>query len=193
MSSDWSVSEWICDLRSDSDSDAAAQKLWERYFEKLVKLARRNLQHTSRRISDEEDVALSAFKSLCLGVERNRFPQLKDRQNLWKLLITITVRKARDQARYAGARKRDNGRVESHPEIAQIVGDEPTPEFAAQVSEQTQRILDWAPSPKEKQVLVWMLEGFTDAEIADKLGCARVTVWRTRNRIRARLEQETLS
>ena len=191
MSSDWSVSEWICDLRSDSDSDTAAQKLWERYFEKLVQLARRNLQHAPRHSGDEEDVALSAFKSLCLGVEENRFPQLKDRQNLWKLLITLTVRKAQDQLRYLGAQKRDAGRLEDQFVIARIVGVEPTPEFAAQLSEETQLMLDQASSENERRMLVWMLEGYTDTEIAKKLGCARMTVWRTRNRIRANLEQES--
>ncbi len=78
-------------------------------------------------------------------------------------------------------------------DIEQIVGDEPTPQFAAQLSEETKRILDQAPTEKGRQMLVWMLEGHTDFEIAEKIGCARVTVWRTRNRIRARLEQESSS
>ncbi len=36
---------------------AAANALWEHYFEKLVRLARRKLDGMPRRMADEEDVA----------------------------------------------------------------------------------------------------------------------------------------
>jgi hypothetical protein len=58
------------------------------------------LRATSRRVADEEDVALSAFDSFCAGAERGRFPDLKDRDNLWALLVTITARKAADLAQH---------------------------------------------------------------------------------------------
>src|SRR5262249_15198784 len=64
---------------------AAAQKLWEGYFQKMVGLARQKLQGLPRRAADEEDVALSAFNSFCLGAGAGRFPQLSDRDSLWPL------------------------------------------------------------------------------------------------------------
>ena len=48
---------------------------------------------TCRRAADEEDVALSAFDSFCRGAEQGRFPQLDGRDDLWHLLVVITVRK----------------------------------------------------------------------------------------------------
>jgi hypothetical protein len=55
------------------DSQAAAG-LWQRYFDRLVEVARGKLRHAPRRAADEEDVALSAFDSLCRGVAAGRFP-----------------------------------------------------------------------------------------------------------------------
>ena len=74
----------------------ATRKLWERYFAELVRLARARLRDAPRVVADEEDAALSAFDSLCRGAGQGRFPQLDDRSDLWKVLVTITARKAAD-------------------------------------------------------------------------------------------------
>ena len=100
---DGSVTGWIGDLRVGGDS--AAQHLWERYFHRLVHLARARFHSTRRTgvIEDEEDVALSAFDSFCRGVALGRYPQLDNREDLWRLLVVITIRKIRRQF---GARRR---------------------------------------------------------------------------------------
>ena len=56
--------------------ESAVQQLWQRYFHRLVALARQKLQSAPRRVGDEEDVALSAFASFCRAAEAGRFPQL---------------------------------------------------------------------------------------------------------------------
>src|SRR5262245_43324907 len=61
MPSAGSVTHWLGLLRA--GDHAAAQPLWERYFSRLVGLARAKLQGLPRRAADEEDVALSAFDS----------------------------------------------------------------------------------------------------------------------------------
>src|SRR2546423_1031621 len=75
---------------------SAAQQLWERYFHRLVGLARSKLRGTARRAADEEDVALSAFDSFYRRAELKKFPRLDDRDDLWQLLVVITLRKAID-------------------------------------------------------------------------------------------------
>ena len=92
MSSDGSITRWIGQLQA--GDPAAAQPLWERYFRHLVDLARRKLLGARPQGADEEDVALSAFDSFCRGLKRGRFPELQDRDNLWKLLVVLTARKA---------------------------------------------------------------------------------------------------
>ncbi len=90
---DGSVTKWIGDLKGGGDS--AAQHLWERYFERLVQLARVRLRAARRAgtIEDEEDAALSAFDSFCRGAASGRFPHVADRDDLWRLLVVMTVRK----------------------------------------------------------------------------------------------------
>src|SRR5207244_594392 len=77
----------------------AAQPLWERYFPRLVGMARKKLREAPRRAADEEDVALSAFDSFCRGAAQGRFPNLEDRNDLWRVLLLLTARKASHQIR----------------------------------------------------------------------------------------------
>src|SRR6516225_2636275 len=109
MSSAGSVTDWLGLLKG-GDS-AAAQRLWESYFRRLVGLARAALKDTPRRAADEEDVALSAFDSFCRGAAQGRFPQLLDRGDLWQLLMVLTTRKAFHLARHERRQKRGGGRV----------------------------------------------------------------------------------
>jgi DNA-directed RNA polymerase specialized sigma24 family protein len=194
VSLDNSVMIWIGRLR-EGDRDAA-QKLWEDYFQRLVGLARKKLQGVPRRMADEEDVAISAFDSFCQGVRGNRFPQLNDREDLWHLLVTITARKAVDLRHYASRKKRGGGVV--HVEDAdvaagddalmdQIVGREPTPEFAAQVAEECQRLLAALDDPELRSVALWKMEGYTNEEIAEGLACVPRTVERKLKLIRCLL------
>ena len=98
-----SVTSWIAGLKQGDEDSAHA--LWQRYFEKLVRLAREHLGDGSRRVADEQDVAVSAFKSLC------DFAALADREELWRLLTTITASKAGQQSRHFARQKRGSGDV----------------------------------------------------------------------------------
>ena len=112
MSSEGSVTRWITALK-DGD-EAAAQPLWERYYRRLVSLARQKLPNARRRQADEEDVVQSAFHSFFQGVARGRFPQLHDRDNLWRLLVVITARKALDQIAQEHSKRRGGGTVQAN-------------------------------------------------------------------------------
>ena len=108
------VTQWIAKLgRGDAD---AARLLWQHYFSKLVEYARHRLAVVPRRAIDEEDVALSAMNSFCQGMAKHRFDQVNDRNDLWKLLVTITARKAwrSDAATMpTSAAREDPGRIGS--------------------------------------------------------------------------------
>src|SRR5262245_852190 len=108
MSSPGSVSHWIASLK-EGDS-AAAQPLWERYYRRLLALARKKLRASRRRAAaDEEDVVQNAFHSFFRAVADGRFPQLDDRDSLWRLLVTITARKAIRQHLHEHRQKRGGG------------------------------------------------------------------------------------
>jgi DNA-directed RNA polymerase specialized sigma24 family protein len=175
---------------------AAAQPLWDRYYPRLVGLARERLRGTSRRVADEEDVALSAFDSFCRGAEQGRFPQLKDRDGLWALLVLITVRKCADLVKYNLRERRGGGQVHGDSAFAgrdgdggaggldEIASDDPSPDIAAQLAEELQGLLDRLGSDELRSIAVWKLEGHTNAEIAERLGCAGVSVERRLRLIR---------
>src|SRR5262245_28926422 len=186
MSSEGSVTRWVAALKAGDTK--AAQPLWERYYRRRVALAGQKLQSSRRRAADEEDVVQSAFRSFFRGVARGRFPQLNDRDHLWRLLVVITARKALNQLAHEQALRRGGCAVPSEslissggPEgddaaIEQVVGDEPTPEFAAQVAEEYERLLDRLGDESLRRVAVWKMEGHTNDEIAVKLDCSKRTV-----------------
>ena len=201
MAADESITRWIALLKE--GDPAAAQQLWERYFRRLVGLAREKLGGAPRRVADEEDVALSAFDSFCRAAGRGRFPQLTDRDDLWHLLFVITERKAADLVGYNRRRKRGGGvvlgesglvgpasRAEADTGLDQFPGDEPSPEFAAQVAEEYQRLLRGLADPELEAVALWKMEGYSVEEIAAKLGCAARSVKRKLRLIREIWERE---
>lgn len=200
MSSAETVHAWIAGLKA--GDPAAAQKLWEDYFQRLVRVARRKLRGAPRRMADEEDVALSALASFCRGARRDRFPSLADRNDLWALLVVIAARKAYSLMRYQRRDKRGGGLVRGESALAgdgssaggagmaQVTGPEPTPAFAAQVSEECRRLLGCLASPDLEAIAQWKLEGYTNEEIADRLGRSLGTVERKLRLIRTIWEKE---
>jgi DNA-directed RNA polymerase specialized sigma24 family protein len=198
---DNSVTQWIQQLKA--GDRAGVQQLWERFFRRLIGLARKKLQNAPRRVADEEDVALSAFDSFCRGAEEGRFAQLQDRDNLWPLLMVITTRKAHDQIQHQQRKKRGGGQVMGESGLAgppggergleQMLGQEPTPEFAAEVAEQCDRLLRLLPDDEMRAVAVWKMEGYTNEEIAARLDCVPRTVERKLRVIRSAWEHEGTS
>jgi DNA-directed RNA polymerase specialized sigma24 family protein len=189
-----SVTHWIGALKA--GDDAAAQRLWERYFGELVRLARAKLGAIPRVEADEEDIALSAFHSFFQGAARGRFPRLDDRHDLWSLLVTITARKALDQAERQRRKKRGGGRVRGESDLAggspqtreavleQVMGREPTPAFAALVADECRRLLEALGDETLRRIALLRMEGYADPEIAARLGCGLRAVGRKLDLIR---------
>ena len=191
---DAEFSDWIDRLRQ-GDS-RAAQAVWESYFDRLVSLSRQRLASLPRRVADEEDVALSALKSFCQGVAADRFPKLDDRHDLWRVLVTITVRKILAERRRQMSQKRGAGKVRGEsafatpgaevdegPGIGQVLGREPSPELATMMAEEVGNRLGQLDEPFQQIVLLKM-EGFTNCEIAERLDVALRTVERRLDQIR---------
>jgi DNA-directed RNA polymerase specialized sigma24 family protein len=188
-----SVTQWIHQLKN--GDPAAAQALWEHYFHRLVTLARARLRGTPCRVADQEDVALSAFDSFCRGLRQGRFPQLLDRDNLWELLIVITARKAINQIQRERRQKRGGGAVRGDSAFgppddsgeagfAGLQGNEPSPDFAAEIAEAYQRLLHKLGDDELRRIAVCKLEGWTNSDIAEQLGCAISTIERRLRLIR---------
>ena len=180
--SDDTVTQWIAGL--EVADGAAAQRIWERYFNRLIPLVRRKLNSSVRPMADEEDVVLCAFETLFRNAAEGRFPHLRDRDDLWKLLLTITDRKAKDHHKHATRQKRGGGRVAGEADLASLnasrsrkldemgVSPQPSPEFAAQLAEEVQRLLDELQDETLRRVATMKMDGSTNDEIASALGCS---------------------
>jgi RNA polymerase sigma factor (sigma-70 family) len=196
MAQEGSVSRWLGPLQQ--GDPAAVQQLWERYFLSLVKLARQRLRPAPPRGADAEDVALSAFDSFCRNAEQGRFPELHDRDNLWRVLAVITARKAARLLRDEGRQKRGGPAHAADPAVTedpealleQVFSREPSPELAAQVTEEYERLLRLLGDEQLRQVAVWRMEGHTVEEIAARAGCAPRSVKRKLHSIRLLWENE---
>jgi RNA polymerase sigma factor (sigma-70 family) len=168
---------------------AAAEELWDSYIHRLVALARLRLGGMARRAADEEDVALSAFDSLCRRAEGGRFARLTDRDDLWRILVLITERKAIDLMRREGRQSRGDGRVVAFSDVESqrpddVVDPGPTPEFAAQVLDEFRELLERLGDDSLRSVALAKMEGYTNKQIADRLGCIEKTVERKLRSIR---------
>jgi RNA polymerase sigma factor (sigma-70 family) len=194
MSSRESVTEWLEKLRA-GDS-LAAQELWDRYVAQLVRLAHKHLRTVPRRVADTDDVVVSAFGSFYEAVKANRFSRVDDRDDLWQVLVMLTERKAVDQIRHLRAKKRGgcaargesalDGSCSSSPAggLAQVPDREATPAFAVMAADQFKRLLDALGNEELRRIALDKMAGYTNDEIAHRLGTALRNVERRLNLIR---------
>jgi DNA-directed RNA polymerase specialized sigma24 family protein len=183
MDSEGSVSRYIGQLKA--GDRAAAGPVCERYFARLTQLAEQRLRGTVFAAFDGEDVALSAFDSFFRAVADGRFAQLTDRNELWALLAEIASRKLVEHVRQEHAQKRNVDRVESGGTGLNCRPDwRPDPKSAALMADECRRLLDLLGEEVLCEVALLKVEGFTDKEVAAKLGCGVRTVERKLERIR---------
>ena len=147
----------------------------------LVNLARHKLGGASKKVADEEDVAIVAFEQFCRQAKAGRFPRLSDRDDLWQILIVITERRAIDLKR-----KRDATGESSGVAFADVASREPTPEFAAEMSDHLAALLKSLNDAQLEHVVMLKMAAHTNEEIAEDLGCSVRTVERKLAMIRKR-------
>jgi RNA polymerase sigma factor (sigma-70 family) len=194
-SSHGSVTGWLHALQ-DGDREGA-QQLWDRFSRRLLALARQNLHDAPRGLADEEDVALSAFDSFCRAAEKGRLAALDDRGGLWQLLVVMVIRKAIDYRNHERRQKRGGGLTlaplpagSEAADLQELLSREPGPALAAMAAEECRRLLHLLGKAELKTLALLRVEGYTNEEIAQRVGCTRQTVQRRLRLIRQIWEQE---
>jgi len=66
------ITHWLPALQQGNEQ--AAERLWQEYFVKIVRLAKRRMEGLRLRAADEEDVALSAMNSFCRMAQNREEP-----------------------------------------------------------------------------------------------------------------------
>src|SRR4051812_17291015 len=151
----------------------AADRLWDRYFRGLQGLARLKLPAALQNNGREGDVALDAFASLWRGAANGQFPELAGREQLWRLLVVITIRKAN---RLARTEDREHASRVADWVLEQVLAREPEPGFEAQAADECQRLMALLGDTKLEAIARWRMEGLTVPEIAARLECSPRTV-----------------
>ena len=142
-----------------------------------------------RAVADEEDAALSAFDSFCRGAARGRFPRLDDRDDLWRLLVVITERKAARPGRARARQKRGGGRVLGIARLADADGGRGAWRRVAGAGADARVRRHGGrgvppparPAPRRRrsgEVARLKMEGYTNEEIAARLGLQPADAWR---------------
>ena len=190
------------------DEDAA-QRLWEFYFKRLIRLARARLPSAKCRAADEEDVVLSAMDSFFRRARKGKYEQLRDRNDLWRLLVKITFFKTCDLIK--GTKRSESGEsaldhgadpdqavrgMDAQPDacafpfdpgtmIIQLAEPEAMANFVKRLGIRSQELLAMLKEEEEMhRIALRRLQGFTLEEIAEELGCVPSTVNRKIERIR---------
>lgn len=171
-----------------------AEAIWAEFFPRMLKLAKTKLGGMQLRTFDEEDVALSAMNSFFRGKNDGRFDRLDSRDEMWRLLATITVRKVTAQRRKAMADKRGAGatRGESiffnpaNADSSMIAGlgnfsdDRLLPDTTEEILKNCEHLLEKLDDEKLRRTAIMRLEGYSNQEISEELGCS---VARTKQRL----------
>jgi DNA-directed RNA polymerase specialized sigma24 family protein len=143
-----------------------------------------------------EDVALSAFDSFCRNTGQGRFPELLDREDLWRLLVVITARKVAHHNRDAGRLKRGGGETagpaggDVAASLEQLISREPSPEFAVQAADECRRLLTKLGDAELEAIALRKMEGYTVEQIAQQMDYVARTIKRKIRLIRTLWEQE---
>jgi DNA-directed RNA polymerase specialized sigma24 family protein len=193
MSSDDSVSVWIAQLRRGDRT--VVQRLWQRYYHRVVHLARKQLSGRAWPAADEEDAAQSALHSFFERAGKDQFAQLVDRNDLWQILAVVTRRKVINLKKKEGAQKRvgllpaEGGSV-AEQMFAGAPGREPDPEVLAHANEEYRRLLGRLGNQQLQDIALWKMEGYTNGEIATSIERSVPTVERKLALIRERWQSE---
>ena len=154
-------------------SEAAARELFDRYCERLMKLAKRRIGQRMTSRVDPEDVLQSAFRTFFTRVRNDQFT-FEHEDDLFKLLIRLTVHKTLRQIAFHRAAKR-NPEVEAghgsdaYEMLQQLAADGPTPEVEISLIDEFERFLKELPE-FDRKVLELRLAGHSTTEIAEQLG-----------------------
>lgn len=200
MSQDHSESSNLI-RRLRTDDAEATEWLWSNYFQPLVELASHKLgNHRAQRITDAEDAAMEVLQAFLRGVRKDKFPDLRHRDDLWRLLFTITDRRCLNLIRDYVSQGRGSGRVrgdsilDGNSDVSdrprgfdQLEGRAMAPEDAASLKETLTNLMQALREQDVElcRIAILRMEGHTNKEIADLLGRSLATVERRLAVIRA--------
>ena len=180
----WPTDDWFESL-AQGDPDVEAE-FWQKYGEPLQRVAQRQISQSLGKRVDAEDIVQSACRTFFRRVRQGEF-QCEDSGDLWRLMLTITLNKARMQARFhsRGRRAMNREQVLGANDSAMSGGVEEAIE-AVDFADFLESIFNQL-DHEQGEILRRLLDEQTQEEIAKAVGCSDRTVRRMKDRIRESL------
>ena len=159
-------------VRRSRDEEAVAG-LWQVYYRRMVDVARRQIGNLPKCVADEEYVACSAMRSFVRAAEAGRLNTVENRDELWKVLVTITIRKANRHKKSIAALKRGGAGTHDESDDNQPHDGEsprlnsiPDERFVADLMLDCTEMISLLPREDLQRIALLRLDGYSVAEIA---------------------------
>lgn len=168
-------------LRDAPGDEDAWRALFRMTWPFVITLCRRSLSSLGR-VSDAEDVAQEVFLKFAV-YWRERCPAINDESGLFSLLAVMTRQLSRDSARRLGRAKRDMRRERSFSDDGE---GSPAEQQAADVEirDLLDRVCEMLDA-QDRHIIQLRLQGYEQAEVAQRLGMSLRTIERRLQRIRS--------
>lgn len=166
--------------------DATAESnVHQKFVGRLVSLAGKRINARFKAKIEAEEIVQSVFFSFFRRNRRDEFV-FDDWNDVWALLVKITVRKCANRVEGFLSAKRDVNReareVDGNTPVRTLTV-EPTAEEIAVFNESLDNLFDEL-GELQKEVIVLRLQGYSNLEISEKIGRSERTVYRTLNQVR---------
>lgn len=178
--------------------EQAAADIFNRFASRLIALARTRLDDRFRAVVDPEDVMQSVWRSFFRRQQAGEF-HFERWDDVWSLLVLMTVRKCARTANALRAARRDvnrqisaSGNSEDASASWQFMDRQPQPEEAAMLAELVAQLMEKL-DERQRQILTMRLQGYTIEEISEEVGRTERTVIRILNHIREQLRSPLFS
>ena len=178
------------DVSDFTANSRASEKIWNRYFERLLRFATVRMRGMPKVVADEEDIALSVLESVCMQLRSREDggTEYADESGVWSLLVLICKRKIANQYAYQNRGKREIARSESlfsDPGLlSELQSQQIEPAQMLEFNESMDQLFALLEKDVLKQVALAKVHGFTNSDIASQLGCSLSTVERKLRLIR---------
>ena len=176
-----------------SGDENAFREIYQRYSQRLINLAGSRISKPLASRIEPEDVVQSVFRTFFGRTQQKRF-KFEQENDLWKLLVSMTMNKLRNKVDWHTAAKRSvkaERSMESPsglPSAYDVDGETPSPEAVVEFLDLFQHFLANL-REQDRKILELRLQDLTQQEIADSVGCTERTVRRVLDRIRKQAEQ----
>lgn len=167
----------------------ASTRLYMKYADRLIGMTARKSSSELAAKVDPEDIVQSVFRTFFRRVEKGQY-DVPEGEDIWKLLLVITLNKIRAVVAFNRAAKRDMRRTRSDAMVEEAVAQADNKDEIALAT--LRIVIDelLADQIEVNQIIIRQrIEGYDILEIAKNVNRSKRTVERVLQEFRARLSQ----